>query len=55
MAVKLSNVLKEKGSTDGVDPSIREYEHRFKTAKSGNSENKQNGYNSTLKIPITSR
>ena len=44
MAVKLSDVLKEKQQTDGVAPAVNEYERGFYHAKDGDLETKQNDF-----------
>lgn len=44
MSVKLTNVLQEQGATDGVDPTIREYERRSKKAKRGGSDSEEKDY-----------
>ena len=44
MAVKLSDVLKEKQQTDGVAPAVNEYERGFYHAKDSDLETKQNDF-----------
>ena len=48
MPAKLANVLKKPGSTDAVDPTIREYERRFRqfrTSDSGSREDDHEEFN----------
>ena len=44
MSAKLTKVLKEQGTAAGVDPTIREYELRSKTAKQSGSESGQDDH-----------
>ena len=44
MSVKLTNILKNKESTSGVDPTIREYERRSKKAKDSRTTYKEDNY-----------
>ncbi len=50
MSVKLSDVLKDKQGTDGVAPTIREYEDRYGQAKRGEFENRQHDFQKFAEI-----
>lgn len=55
MPVKLSNILKDKPGDTGVDPAVREYEHRFSMAKGGASEDVELSEKKVSDLPTTSR
>ena len=44
MSVKLTNILKKPGSTEAVDPTIREYERRFKEVKDSKTDSGENDH-----------
>ena len=44
MAVKLSNILKDKPGDTSVDPDVREYEDRFGMAQGGTAKSEEGDY-----------